>query len=54
MRKEFDNIKEVIKDLGNLQVADYKKEFLLKTDASNSGMGAVLMQKNDKEELVSV
>lgn len=54
MNEEFANMKKVLKDLGTLQIADYEKEFLLRTDASKIGMGAVLLQKNIKEEWVPV
>ncbi len=33
---------------------NYEKEFLLRTDASNVGMGAVLMQKNERDQWVPV
>lgn len=54
MNAEFDNLKKVLRELGKLKIADYDKEFLLRTDASDLGMGAVLLQKNSKEEWVPV
>ena len=50
MNKEFVNMKKVLRKLGKLQIADYNKEFLLRTDASNRGMGSVLPQKNKDDE----
>ncbi|KAF9758262.1 Retrovirus-related Pol polyprotein from transposon [Nosema granulosis] len=54
MEQEFTELKKVIQNLGNLKVPDYERKFLLSTDASKSGMGAVLMQKNEKGEWVPV
>lgn len=54
MNEEFIKMKETLRNLGTLQIANYDKEFLLRTDASNLGMGAVLLQKNYKEEWVPV
>lgn len=54
MEQEFIKLKETVKSLGKLRIADYEKEFLLRTDASNVGMGAVLMQRNEKNEWVPV
>ena len=53
MNVEFENTKGGLKDLGTLQIADYDKEFLLRTDVSKIGMEAVLLQKNQKGEWVS-
>ncbi|KAF9762180.1 Retrovirus-related Pol polyprotein from transposon [Nosema granulosis] len=54
MEVEFLKIKDVLRDLKSLKIADYAKEFLLKTDASNIGMGGVLLQKNEQGEYVPV
>lgn len=39
-------MKKTLSNMGKLQIVNYEKEFLLKTDASAMGMGAVLLQKN--------
>lgn len=54
METEFGSLKNVLRNLGKLKIADYDKEFLLKTDASNIGMGEVLLQENSKGEWVPV
>jgi len=54
MNKEFLKVKNVLRELGRLQIPDYEKEFMLRTDASNKGMGAVLLQRNKNEEWVPV
>ncbi|KAF9758304.1 Retrovirus-related Pol polyprotein from transposon [Nosema granulosis] len=46
--KEFGKLKDILRSLGKLRIVDYDKVFLLRTDASNVGMGAVLMQKNEE------
>lgn len=43
----FDQLKEALRDARKLKLPEYNKEFTLKTDASNTGLGAVLLQKND-------
>jgi hypothetical protein len=43
-------MKKTLSELGKLQIVDYEKEFLLRTDASNIGMGAVLLKKNNKDK----
>lgn len=43
MDEEFVNLKNEIANLRNLRIPDYKKELILRTDASNLGLGAVLM-----------
>ena len=43
--KAFDALKQVCMSAPVLAFADYTKEFLLETDASKEGLGAVLSQK---------
>lgn len=47
METEFNEIKEEIKNLSGLGNINYNKEIILRTDASNIGLGAVLLQKNE-------
>ncbi|KAF9756190.1 Transposon Tf2-9 polyprotein, partial [Nosema granulosis] len=54
MDKEFTNLKDIVRNLKGLAIVNYEKEFLLRTDASNIGMGAVLMQKNERNQWVPV
>ncbi|KRH93669.1 krab-a domain-containing protein [Pseudoloma neurophilia] len=50
MNNEFINLKQEISDMENLYLPDYKKPFVLRTDASNTGTGAVLYQVGKKGE----
>lgn len=50
MEKEFEQIKNEIKNTKGMGILDYKKEMILRTDASNIGIGAVLLQKTEKGE----
>ena len=43
--KTFDTLKQVCMSTPVLAFADYTKEFLLETNASKGGLGAVLSQK---------
>ena len=43
--KAFDALKQACMSTPVLDFADYTKEFLLETDASKEGLGAVLSQK---------
>ena len=43
--KAFDTLKQVCMSAPILAFADYTKEFLLETNASKEGLGAVLSQK---------
>jgi hypothetical protein len=54
MEKEYISLRDVIRDLKGLAIVNYNKEFLLRTDASNVGMGAVLMQEDDQGNWVPV
>lgn len=45
MENEFYLIKEEIINVKYLNLTDYNKEIILRTDASNIGVGAVLYQK---------
>ena len=45
--KEFEMLKQACMHSMVLGFADYSKEFLLETDASKEGLGAVLSQKKD-------
>lgn len=44
LKVEFENLKKVLKNMSSIILPDYSKKFVLKTDASNVGLGAVLMQ----------
>lgn len=48
MQVEFDKIKEEVENLKGLGLLDYEKKFILRTDTSNSGLGAVLLQEDGK------
>lgn len=54
LNQEFENIKQSLRNMKQLILPNYEKEFILKTDASNTGMGAVLLQRNGKGELAPV
>ena len=45
--KAFEMLKQACMNSPVLAFADYSKEFLLETDASKEGLGAVLSQKQD-------
>ncbi|KRH92324.1 putative transposable element, partial [Pseudoloma neurophilia] len=47
---EFDNLKKEITEMENLFLPDYDKPFVLRTDASNTGLGAVLYQIGENGE----
>ncbi|KRH92660.1 hypothetical protein M153_3720000173 [Pseudoloma neurophilia] len=36
-----------IKEMENMNLSNYDKPFILKTDASNTGLGAVLFQEGE-------
>jgi len=44
----FEKIKKELREAKNLRLANYNKKFILKTDASNVGIGAVLMQEDEE------
>ena len=46
----FENLKQVLSTPPTLAPPDYSKPFLLQTDASDRGIGAVLSQDHDQEE----
>jgi hypothetical protein len=50
MIKEFEEIKKELRKLKKLLLADYDKPFMLRTDASNTGLGAVLLQEDENKE----
>ena len=45
--KAFDTLKQACMNSPVLAFADYTKDFLLETDASKEGLGAVLSQKQE-------
>jgi RNase H-like domain found in reverse transcriptase len=52
--KAFVAVKNALRSAKNLKLPEYDKEFVLKTDASNTGLGAVLLQKDREEKLVPI
>src|SRR5436190_5403893 len=47
-QKAFDFLKGCLMDAPILQYPDFEKQFILYTDASGTGLGAVLSQKDEK------
>lgn len=47
MYEEFINLKRNIGNMKNILLPTYNKEFMLRTDASNSGLGAVVLQQDE-------
>ncbi len=54
MNKEFVELKEVMRNLKSLVLPNYNQGFMLRTDASNTGIGAVLLQEDDQGRWVPV
>ena len=48
-QKAFEKIKAVLTNYPVLKAPDFSKEFMLAVDASESGVGAVLLQKDDND-----
>ncbi|GFX47973.1 retrovirus-related Pol polyprotein from transposon 297 [Trichonephila clavipes] len=48
--KAFQTLKQCLVSPPTLKQADFSKTFLIRTDASNYALGAVLLQREDKEE----
>lgn len=48
MQKEFIELKRQISGMKSLLLPSYNKEFMLRTDASNTGLGAVLLQRDSE------
>ena len=49
--KSFEHLKELLVQSPILRCPDFNKPFVLQTDASNHGLGAILMQVQDGEEV---
>lgn len=54
MSKEFNAIKKALGEAKSLKLPNYEKKFILKTDTSNVGLGAVLMQEDDEGNQVPI
>ena len=47
----YTQLNEAIKSAKAVQLPDYKKDFVIETDSSNQGTGAVLLQMDDQNKL---
>lgn len=54
MEESFNTLKVELSKTTSLYLPDYKKKFILETDASDTGLGACLMQKDNKNNLVPI
>lgn len=53
-QEAFEKLKQHISNPPLLQLADFNKPFVLQTDASSIGAGAVLLQANDSKDLLPI
>ena len=53
MKQCFELTKEALKRAPILQFPDYTRRFVIATDASNTGVGAVLFQPNDERNIIT-
>ncbi|ELQ74547.1 hypothetical protein, LTR Retrotransposon [Trachipleistophora hominis] len=54
MTEAFAELKLRLINARNLKLAEFEKKFTLKTDASNTGLVAVLLQEDKNGKLISV
>lgn len=54
MERAFVRVKEELLKVKKLKLPEYNKEFILETDASNTGLGAVLLQRDESGRMVPV
>jgi hypothetical protein len=47
-------VKRALREASNLKLPEFDKKFTLKTDASKTGLGAVLLQENSEGKLVPI
>ncbi|KAF9742482.1 Retrovirus-related Pol polyprotein from transposon, partial [Nosema granulosis] len=52
--KEFKELKDVLRNLKNLVLPNYDREFMLRTNVSNTGIGAVLLQEDEQGKWVPI
>lgn len=50
IKPEYTKIKEQVSGLKNLSLPNYERPFILRTDASNTGLGTVLLQLNENNK----
>ncbi|KAF9752783.1 Transposon Tf2-6 polyprotein, partial [Nosema granulosis] len=54
MESEFTLVKEELRNIRSLKIPDYNKSFRLRTDACDTGLGAVLLQTNSEGKWVPI
>jgi hypothetical protein len=54
MDRAFEDLKQGLRDMKNLLIPNGKKMFRLRTDACDSGIGAILLQENDEGKWIPI
>lgn len=52
MEAELKGLKDSLRNMKELRVPDYKREFMLRTDGRDTGLGAVLVEEDENGEWV--